>query len=141
MLGHEFVGVVEACPRDPMRVGKRAVGETNAACGVCDTCQAGRPTHCPSRATQGIRGSAGAFVGFLSLPFENLHAVPNGVSDDQAAFVEPLGAALEMTDQIHVWPSDQVAVLGDGKLGQLLAQLLALTGCDPTVEGRHAEKI
>jgi threonine dehydrogenase-like Zn-dependent dehydrogenase len=141
VLGHEFVGLVEACPSDPGWMGRRVVGEINAACGTCATCRAGRPTHCPSRTALGIRGRDGAFADFLTLPIENLHAVPLAVSDDQAVFVEPLAAALEITDQIHVRPTERVIVVGEGKLGQLLAQVLALSGCDLTVVGHHEDKL
>lgn len=141
VLGHEFVGVVEACPADPGWVGRRVVGEINAACGVCATCRAGRPTHCPAGTTLGIRGRDGAFADFLTLPIENLHSVPEAVSDDQAVFVEPLAAALEITDQIHVKPTERVVVIGDGKLGLLLAQVLALSGCNLTVVGHHEDKL
>jgi threonine dehydrogenase-like Zn-dependent dehydrogenase len=141
VLGHEFVGVVEVCPSAPCWEGRRVVGEINAACGACDTCRAGRPTHCASRTALGIRGRDGAFADFLALPVSNLHAVPDSVSDDQSVFVEPLAAALAITDQVHVRPSDRVIALGDGKLGQLLAQVLTLTGCDLTVIGRHEEKL
>jgi threonine dehydrogenase-like Zn-dependent dehydrogenase len=141
VLGHEFVGVVQACPSDPGWVRRRVVGEINAACGVCATCRAGRPTHCPSGTTLGIRGRDGAFADFLTLPIENLHPVPETVSDDQAVFVEPLAAALEITDQIHVKPTERVIVVGDGKLGQLLAQVLTLSGCNLTVVGRHEDKL
>jgi alcohol dehydrogenase len=141
VLGHEFVGEVAACPADPDWVGRRVVGEINAACGVCATCRAGRATHCPSRTALGIHGRDGACADYLTLPVENLHAVPDEVSDDQAVFVEPLAAALEITDQVHLRPSDRVVVLGDGKLGQLTAQVLALTGCDLTVVGRHQAKL
>jgi threonine dehydrogenase-like Zn-dependent dehydrogenase len=141
VLGHEFVGVVQACPSAPFWEGRRVVGEINLACGACDTCRAGRPTHCASRTALGIRGRDGAFADWLTLPVVNLHAVPDGVSDDQAVFIEPLAAALAITDQVHVRPSDRVVVLGDGKLGQLLAQVLALTGCDLTAIGRHEEKL
>jgi alcohol dehydrogenase len=139
--GHEFVGVVQACPADPGWVGRRVVGEINVACGACATCRAGRPSHCPSRTTLGIRGRDGALADYLTLPLENLHAVPEKVSDDQAVFVEPLAAALEISDQIHLCPTERVVVLGDGKLGQLAAQVLALTGCELTVVGHHQEKL
>jgi alcohol dehydrogenase len=141
VLGHEFVGLVEACASEPAWVGKRVVGEINAACGVCATCRAGRPTHCPYGTTLGIRGRDGAFADFLTLPKENLHPVPEAVNDDQAVFVEPLAAALEITDQIHVRPTERVIVIGDGKLGQLLAQVLALSGCNLTVVGHHEDKL
>ena len=141
VLGHEFVGLVEACPADPSWVGRRVVGEINAACGQCATCRAGRPTHCPERTTLGIEGRDGAFADYLTLPVENLHAVPESASDDQAVFVEPLAAALEITDQVHLRPTERVVVLGDGKMGQLIAQVLRLTGCDLTLIGRHQEKL
>ncbi len=141
VLGHEFVGIVEACPLDPGWVGRRVVGEINAYCGVCSTCRAGRPTHCPSRTTLGIRGRNGVFADSVTLPVRNLHAVPESVSDDQAVFTEPLAAALSITDLIHVRPSERVIVLGDGKLGQLIAQVLALTGCDLAVFGHSEEKL
>lgn len=141
VLGHEFVGVVEACPSDPAWVGRRVVGEINIACGACDMCRAGQPTHCPTRSALGIRGRDGAFADFLTLPVKNLHVVPGKVSDDQAVFVEPLAAALEIITQIHVRPTDRVLVLGDGKLGQLIAQVLALSGCDLTVIGRYRNKL
>lgn len=141
VLGHEFVGVVERCPSDPHWVGRRVVGEINVTCGLCATCRAGRATHCPARTTLGIHGRDGAFADYLTLPAKNLHTVPNAVSDDQAVFVEPLAAALAISDQIHLRPTERVVLLGDGKLGQMIAQVLALTGCDLTVVGRHQEKL
>ncbi len=139
--GHEFVGWVEACPSEPDWEGQRVVGEINIACGVCVNCRAGRAVHCSSRTVLGIRRRDGAFADYLTLPVANLHAVPDGVTDDQAVFVEPLAAALEIAEQVHVRPTDRVVVLGDGKLGQLIAQTLALTGCDLTVVGRHRNKL
>jgi threonine dehydrogenase-like Zn-dependent dehydrogenase len=139
--GHEFVGRVVACPTDPGWEGRRVVGEINVGCGVCPTCRAGRSHHCPTREVLGIRGRDGAFAEYLSLPVANLHAVPESVSDEEAVFVEPLAAALEIVEQVHVQPTDRVLVLGDGKLGQLIAQVLALTGCNLTVIGRHQEKL
>lgn len=141
VLGHEFIGLVESCPSDITWEGQRVVGEINISCGVCETCRAGRRSHCQSRKTLGIRGHDGTFADYAVLPTENLHAVPEGVDDDQAVFVEPLAAALEITDQVHVRPTDRVVVLGDGKLGLLVGQTLALTGCDLTVVGRHAQKL
>ena len=141
VLGHEFVGVVEACAGAPELIGQRVVGEINAACGNCPTCLAGRPTHCPHRTTLGILGRDGAFAEFLTLPVVNLHPVPDRVSDREAVFTEPLAAACEILEQVHLHPTDQVIVLGDGKLGLLVAQVLGLTGCDLRVVGRHAEKL
>jgi len=138
--GHEFVGVVETCDDEGL-VGRRVVGEINAVCGQCPTCLAGSPTHCPERTTLGIWKRDGAFAEYLTLPAENLHPVPDGVSDDEAVFVEPLAAALEILEQVHVRPTDRVVVLGDGKLGLLVAQVLSLTGCHLTALGRHRSKL
>lgn len=139
--GHEFVGVVEEAPGHPEWVGKRVVGEINAACGTCPTCRAGRPTHCPNRTTLGISGRDGAFAEFLLLPVVNLHEVPPEIPDEAAVFVEPLAAALEILQQVHIHPTDRVVVLGDGKLGLLIAQVLQLTGCDLLVVGRNRNKL
>jgi alcohol dehydrogenase len=140
VLGHEFVGVVEECA-DGSLVGQRVVGEINCYCGECPTCRAGAPTHCPNRTTLGIGGRDGAFADYLTLPVANLHPVPEAVSDKAAVFVEPLAAALEILEQVQIKPTDRVVVLGDGKLGLLVAQVLGLTGCDLVVGGRHEEKL
>ncbi len=139
--GHEFVGVVERAPGAEEWQGRRVVGEINAACGHCPTCRAGRPTHCPHRTTLGIAGRDGAFAEYLTLPICNLLPVPASLPDEIAVFTEPLAAACEILQQIHVRPTDRVIVLGDGKLGLLCAQALALTGCDLTVVGHHREKL
>ncbi len=136
VLGHEFVGVVEAAP-DASWVGRRVVGEINASCGACPVCLAGRRTHCPSRTVLGIQGRDGVFAEHTSLPLANLHAVPDGVSDEAAVFVEPLAAALEILQQVHVTPSMRVVVLGTGRLGQLCARVLALTGAAVSAVGRN----
>ena len=139
--GHEFVGEVIRCDSAPEWIGQRVVGEINAACGQCETCRAGRPTHCPNRTTLGIAGRDGAFAEYLCLPSVNLHRVPESVPDEAAVFVEPLAAACEITQAIHIRPTDHVVVLGDGKLGLLCAQVLQLTGCDLLVLGRHEESL
>jgi len=147
--GHEFVGVVECAPGAEAWEGRRVVGEINVACDACPTCRANRPstssghrpTHCPNRTTLGIRGRDGAFAECLTLPITNLHPVPDAVSDESAIFTEPLAAACEIVEQVHARPTDRVVVVGDGKLGLLCAQVLALTGCDLTVVGRHPEKL
>jgi len=141
--GHEFVGVVQSVTgvtSYPL-MGRRVAGEINAACGVCETCRAGRPTHCPNRTTLGIDRRDGAFAEYLTLPVGNLHPIPDVVTDDQAVFVEPLAAACEILQQVHLRPTDRVVVVGDGKLGLLCAQVLSLTGCHLTVLGRHAGKL
>jgi threonine dehydrogenase-like Zn-dependent dehydrogenase len=149
VLGHEFVGIVEevygtvAHDRYARLIGRRVVGEINAACGrhECPMCSVGMQTHCPSRTTLGIGGRDGAFAEYLTLPVENLHEVPDAMSDRAAVFVEPLAANFEMLEQMHVHPTDRAVVLGDGKMGQLAVQVLALTGCDVCLVGRHEDKL
>jgi threonine dehydrogenase-like Zn-dependent dehydrogenase len=138
ILGHEFVGVVES---EGEWKGKRICGEINASCGKCEQCLNGRRTHCDNRTVLGIVARHGAFAEYLALPFENLHPVPDSVSDDEAVFAEPLAAALEIQQQIQVKPADRVIILGDGKLGLLCAQTLALAGCNLLVLGRHRGKL
>ena len=139
VLGHEFVGVVEAGPA--AWIGQRVVGEINVACGSCIACSAGRATHCANRTVLGIAGRDGAFAEYLVLPEQNLHRVPDALDTDMATFVEPLAAALAIQQQVPIRPVDRVLLVGDGKLGQLIAQTLALTGCDLLVVGRHAPKL
>ena len=138
VLGHEFVGVVDRGPAALQ--GRRVAGEINAVCGGCDACRAGRRTHCERRTVLGIVNRHGAFAEYLTLPAENLHPIPDAVSLDAAVFVEPLAAALEIQEQVRITPADRVLVIGDGKLGQLVAQTLALTGCGLRVVGRHGPK-
>jgi threonine dehydrogenase-like Zn-dependent dehydrogenase len=137
--GHEFVGVVEHGPAS-LR-GRPVVGEINAVCGSCRACARGRRTHCERRTVLGIVGRHGAFAEYLTLPIENLHPVPEAVSLDAAVFTEPLAAALEIQEQVSIGGDDRVLVVGDGKLGQLVAQTLALTGCALLVVGRHDAKL
>ncbi|MFT5681357.1 MAG: threonine dehydrogenase-like Zn-dependent dehydrogenase [Myxococcota bacterium] len=139
VLGHEWVGVVEDAP-DPDLIGRRVVGEINCPCRVCPTCLAGRLTHCPQRTVLGIVGRDGAFAERLSLPVDNLCVVPDGVPDDCAVFVEPLAAALQILQQTHIRPTDRVVVLGLGRLGQLCARVLALTGAAVVGVSRTAVK-
>jgi threonine dehydrogenase-like Zn-dependent dehydrogenase len=134
--GHEFVGVVEEAAGAPEWVSRCVVGEINTACGECPTCVAGRPTHCERRTVLGITGRDGAFATHLCLPVRNLHAVPEGMPDDVAAFTEPTAAALEVQEQVSVSPRHRVVVVGAGKLGNLVAQTLAATGCRLLVVGR-----
>ena len=124
ILGHEFVGVVEEA-EDARLVGKRVVGEINLPCGSCPTCRKGLGNHCPNRRVLGIQGHPGAFAEFLTLPTAYLHVVPERISDDEAVFVEPLAAACQITRQIQIEPETRVCVLGDGKLGLLVVQVLA----------------
>jgi alcohol dehydrogenase len=142
VLGHEFVGEVVQSP-DPAWLGRRVVGDINAACRsqACDTCGAGRYTHCPNRTTLGIAGRDGAFADFLTLPQVNLYAVPDNVPNEMAVFTEPLAAACEILAQIKIAPTDRVFVLGDGKLGLLVSAVLRLTGADLTLVGRNRNKL
>lgn len=138
--GHEFVGVVETSP-DAAWVGARVVGEINAGCGTCADCLAGDSRHCAGRTVLGIVGRNGTFAERIALPLRNLRRVPDGLSTALAAFTEPLAAAFAITEQLHVRPVDHVTVLGDGKLGLLVAQVLAGTGCALELVGKHADKL
>jgi threonine dehydrogenase-like Zn-dependent dehydrogenase len=140
ILGHEFVGRVVDAP-DPAWMGRRVCGEINVGCGECGACLAGAQTHCRRRSTLGIRGRNGSFADYLTLPLRNLHAVPEGVSDDEAVFTEPLAAALQIPEQVPLRPSHRIVVIGDGRLGNLCAQVLALSGAHVQVIGRHADKL
>lgn len=128
ILGHEFVA--EVVEGSPTLMGKRVVGEISVVCGQCDFCQRGIPSQCRNRTTVGIRRYPGAFADYLVLPQRNLHLVPDAVKDDQAVFVEPLAAALQVMEGVHISPRDRVIVIGLGKLGMLIAQVLKLTGAD-----------
>lgn len=139
ILGHEFVGIVEQGTED--LINQRVVGEINAVCGKCRFCQSGQQTHCENRTVLGIVNRHGAFAEYLCLPVDNLHLVPENVSTDVATFTEPIAAALEIQQQVSLCTDHQVLVVGDGKLGQMVAQTLALTGCDLLVVGRHQEKL
>jgi threonine dehydrogenase-like Zn-dependent dehydrogenase len=138
VIGHEFVGMVDEAPEASL-VGKRVVGEINAACRICETCVNGRHSHCPHRTTLGIHGRDGAFADYLTLPVENLFVIPESITNDQAVFIEPLAAACEITQIVSIRPTDRVVVIGDGKLGLLCAQILGLSGCAVTLLGRHSE--
>jgi 2-desacetyl-2-hydroxyethyl bacteriochlorophyllide A dehydrogenase len=138
ILGHEFVGEVIHSPAEPSLEGQRVVGEINASCGTCRACKAGRPTHCENRTVLGILYRNGAFAEYMTLPVENLHIVPDSIADEAAVFTEPLAAALEIQQQVHIQPAERVLVIGAGRLGQLVAQTLALTGCELKVVTRHA---
>ena len=139
VLGHEFVGVVEDGPESWR--GRRVVGEINFACGGCATCARGLPRHCPARRVMGIQGADGAFAECVQVPTSNLHAVPEDVSDECAVFVEPLAAAFEILEQMSLVPGTRCLVLGDGKLGLLVAQVLHDAGARVLAVGRHPAKL
>jgi len=150
--GHEFVGEVAevrgVSERERARwVGRRVVGEINVACSaygyrpLCTFCRRGLRTHCPRRTVLGIVAHDGAFAEYLALPLENLHVVPDSVSDEQAVFVEPLAAACEILDQIDIEKFRGAAVLGDGKLAQLVARVLETKLPHVTMYGKHERKL
>lgn len=136
IIGHEFVGEVVGSP-DPSWSGARVVGDINVACGRCEACAAARPTHCENRTVLGIADRNGVHAEYTTLPLANLHRVPDSVSDEAAVFTEPIAAALEIVQQVHVSPTDRVLLIGAGRLGQLVAQVLALTGAHLRVVAKH----
>jgi threonine dehydrogenase-like Zn-dependent dehydrogenase len=140
VLGHELCGVVEACD-DARFVGRRVAGEINIACRRCELCKQGLERHCQARTVMGILNKDGCFAEYVTLPVCNLHRLPDGMPDELACFLEPTAAACEVLEQITVLPRDRVAVLGDGKLGLLAAQVLAGTGCELTLIGKHEGKL
>lgn len=138
--GHEFVGeVVDADDRD--LIGQRVVGDINLACGRCEWCARSLGRHCPARTVLGIVKHPGAFRELLTLPERNLHIVPAGVPPEHAVFAEPLAAACEILEQVKIPHGAAVAVLGDGKLGLLIAQVLQALGASVHQYGRHKEKL
>lgn len=140
VLGHEFLGWVESCD-DPSWVGRRVVGEINAACGRCEWCARGLGRHCPQRTTLGIVNHDGCMAEFCILPTENLHIVDQGISDERAILTEPLAAACEILEQLTLQGTERVIVLGDGRLGILCAWALATVTPTVTLVGHHPEKL
>jgi threonine dehydrogenase-like Zn-dependent dehydrogenase len=150
--GHEFVGEVVDVRGVGSRtknnwLGRRVAGEINISCAAlgfprpCEFCRQGLKTHCARRKVLGIVALDGAFAEFLALPIENLHAIPNTVTDEEAVFVEPLAAACEILAQLRVSAFRKAAVLGDGKLAQLIAMVLRSTGVPIVMFGKHSEKL
>lgn len=141
-LGHEFVGVVEKTfDGSTELVGKRVVGEINCACGECDFCRKNIPTHCTNRTVIGIFNKDGCFGDYINMPIKNLIVVPDNVTNEEAVFVEPLAAGIEILEQLHIKPSDKVLVLGDGKLGLLTSLGLHASGVNVLLCGKHQKKI
>lgn len=138
--GHEFVAEVAAAD-DRSLLGRRVVGEINLACHACEWCWRDLARHCPHRTVLGIVKHPGAFQEFFVLPERNLHVVPDGIGNERAVFTEPLAAACEILDQVSIPPGETVAVLGDGKLGLLIAMVLRAQGCQVRQFGRHPEKL
>jgi threonine dehydrogenase-like Zn-dependent dehydrogenase len=139
-IGHEFVGVVEESP-DNQLLGKRVVGEINAGCGKCELCRAGDSRHCASRTVLGIVGRDGTHAEYLRLPLSNLIPLPEKIPDEHAVFTEPLAAACGVLERVSIAESDHIAVIGDGKLGLLCAQVAALTGASVMLVGKHSGKL
>jgi threonine dehydrogenase-like Zn-dependent dehydrogenase len=137
VLGHEFVGVAESGPY----AGRRVVGEINCACWTCDMCGRGLPTHCRNRTVLGILNHDGAFADLIAVPQRNLHLVPDSLPDEVAVFTEPVAAAFQVPAQIPVGADDRIVVLGDGRLGNLCAQVLAARSSRVLVVGKHPEKL
>lgn len=137
--GHEFVGEVVECD-DENLIGKRVVGEINVTCGACEQCLNGRSTHCEKRTTLGIHDRDGIFAEYVALPTRNLLVVPDAVPDEKAVFTELVAAAVEITEEVHIRPTDRVLVIGAGRFGQLIAQVLHLTGADLRVVARHLQQ-
>ena len=137
VLGHEFVGVAQAGPYK----GRRVVGEINCSCWACETCRRGLPTHCPNRSVLGILNHDGAFADLIAVPQRNLHPVPDEVPDDIAVFTEPVAAAFQIPAQLSIERGDRIVVLGDGRLGNLCAQVLAGISDRVLVVGKHPAKL
>lgn len=140
VLGHELCGVVEQCS-DARWIGRRVAGEINLGCGHCDLCGRRLNRHCQTRTVMGILGKDGCFATHLTLPIANLHPLPDAISDQNACFVEPTAAAFEIIEQVPLDGRDTVAVIGDGKLALLIAQVIATTGAKLTLVGKHAGKL
>jgi len=139
ILGHELVGVVEDGPDE--WTGQRVVSEINFACGKCERCRQGLGRHCATRRVMGILEADGAFAERVAVPVANLHAVPDSVRSEDAVFTEPLAAAFEILEQLRIEPGERTLVLGDGKLGLLIAQVLQTAGANVLAVGRHSEKL
>ncbi|MFZ0888355.1 MAG: alcohol dehydrogenase catalytic domain-containing protein [Candidatus Binataceae bacterium] len=140
VLGHEFVGRVEHSAERNL-IGRRVVGEINAGCGKCDRCAGGLSRHCASRTVLGILGRDGAFADLLCLPDENLIAVPDSVPDELAVFSEPVAAAYEIFEQTRIARNQSICVLGDGRLGAIVAMVLRGEDYRPILAGHHPEKL
>lgn len=143
VLGHEFVGVVDSVGAnvDKNLIGKRVVGEINCACNNCSYCHQNLQRHCPNRSTLGIWQKDGCFSEYFTLPKENVIEISNNIDDITATFTEPLAAACEILEQIHIQPTDKVAILGDGKLGLSIALVFSAMNIDFVHIGKHEEKL
>lgn len=142
VIGHEFVGIVEKINgKDRSLLGKRIVGEINCGCGKCEYCKKGLKNHCPDRNVLGIVNKDGAMAEYITLPLENIHIVPDSISDEEAVFTEPIAAAFEITRQIQIKPDDKILIMGDGKLGLLISLVLHISHSNLILAGRHENKL
>ncbi len=142
VIGHEFVGIVEKINgKNQSLLNKRVVGEINCGCGKCEYCKKGLKNHCPERKVLGIVNKQGAFAEYITLPLENLHVVPENISDEEAVFAEPLAAAFEILRQIQIKPDDKILIMGDGKLGLLVSLALHISHSNLILAGRHENKL
>ncbi len=140
VLGHEFVGVVVES-EDANLIGKRVVAEINEGCGDCYYCNNNLEKHCLKRKVTGIHNHWGAFTEYLEVANHLIYPVPDNLSSEKAVYTEPLAAALEITDCVHIKPSDKVAIIGDGRLSYMIVQVVALTGAEIYLIGKHEEKL
>lgn len=142
ICGHEFLGIVEEVnAEDKSLLGKRVTGEINLGCNNCPDCFNNMQRHCQNRQTFGILKKDGAFAEYVTLPIENVVEIPATISDEDAILIEPLAAALEILEQVHIKPADKVAILGDGKLGLLISLVLSTTQADVVTIGKHENKL
>lgn len=140
VLGHEFVGVVEECTQETW-VGRRVVGSINLGCGECSVCRTQGPEHCPNRTVLGIQNCDGVFAEYVALPVANLYPVPDDVPDEKAVFTEPLAAGARILQQVDLPENGRVAVVGPGRMGMLISQVLSVQGANVTVLGRSESSL
>ena len=138
--GHEFIGIIDKA-EDELLIGKRCTAEINISCGSCEYCCNSLGRHCPDRSVLGIINRNGAFAEYLSVPDKNVILIPDTIPDNRAIFIEPLAASLEILEQVTIKRDSKVLLLGDGKLGLLIGQVLSTLGCDLTVVGKHRDKL
>ncbi|HEX2957271.1 MAG TPA: alcohol dehydrogenase catalytic domain-containing protein [Chitinispirillaceae bacterium] len=140
ILGHEFIGTIANTSLSTLS-NKRVTAEINCGCGHCPLCKSGDERHCATRTVIGIAGRNGAFAEYISVPTCNIHQIPDSISDNNALFIEPLAAAIEILEQVQITSNQRVLIIGDGKLAQLIAHVTGAIGCNLYVAGKHPEKL
>jgi threonine dehydrogenase-like Zn-dependent dehydrogenase len=140
ILGHEFIGAIADSSLSASTT-KRVTAEINCGCGHCVLCKTGDERHCTARTVLGIAGKDGTFAEYISVPSRNIHKIPDSIPDNNALFIEPLAAALEILEQVQITTNQRVLIIGDGKLAQLIAHAIVSTGCELYVAGKHPEKL